>query len=91
MALYQFDGTMSGLLCCVFHAFQFKEFDVQVNAEPNHQTSLFDESIVVHSNDEQAKLVFENDLINAVSYRTKRFRKLADYSKKIHKLFKKWL
>lgn len=59
MALYQFDGTMSGLLCCVFRAFQFKEFDVAVSTDVNHQTYLFDESIVVQTNDVHAQRVWQ--------------------------------
>ena len=58
MAQYIFDGSMTGLLCCVYRAFQFKEFDVRV-VTPNHiQQTLFDESIDVQSNEEQAQRVW---------------------------------
>ena len=51
MASYCFDGSMTGLLSCVFRAFEFKEFNVIVTANPQAQTGLFDEFIHVASND----------------------------------------
>ena len=36
MARYVFDGTMTGLLCCIYRAFQFKEFDVLVFSNAHH-------------------------------------------------------
>lgn len=59
MAKYIFDGTMTGVLCCVFRAFQFKEFDVIVSSENNTQAALFDETIFVESNDAQANRVWQ--------------------------------
>ncbi|NHC04800.1 DNA metabolism protein [Acinetobacter sp. 187] len=59
MANYVFDGTMTGLLCCVFRAFQFKEFDVQVMTQDCMQTGLFDEMIQVESNEDQAQRVWQ--------------------------------
>jgi hypothetical protein len=37
MAQYCFDGTMTGLLSCVFRAFEFKEFDVKVTPIRKHK------------------------------------------------------
>lgn len=59
MASYVFDGTMTGLLCCVFRAFQFKEFDVQVMTQDHVQTGLFDELVNVESNEDQAQRVWQ--------------------------------
>lgn len=59
MAKYIFDGTMTGLLSCVFRAFQFKEFDVEVVSADHIQHTLFDESIDVQSNEEQANRVWQ--------------------------------
>lgn len=56
--MYIFDGTMTGLLCCVFRAFQFKEFDVKILTSDQRQDTLFDESIAVATNDEQAQRVW---------------------------------
>ncbi|EPF72171.1 TIGR03915 family putative DNA repair protein [Acinetobacter rudis] len=58
MANYIFDGTMTGLLCCVFRAFKFKEFDVLVTSKQNCQSGLFDENITVESNQEHANRVW---------------------------------
>lgn len=59
MATYVFDGSMTGLLCCVFRAFQFKEFDVRVTANPRSQAGLFDDFIDVSANEEQAQRVWQ--------------------------------
>jgi len=59
MAVYQFDGTMTGLLSCVFRAFEFKEFNVQLTAGQVPQSGLFDEFIEVPSNDEHGQRVWQ--------------------------------
>ncbi|QIO05613.1 TIGR03915 family putative DNA repair protein [Acinetobacter shaoyimingii] len=59
MAAYVFDGTMTGLLSCVFRAFQFKEFDVQILTHDHVQTGLFDVVVVVESNDEHGQRVWQ--------------------------------
>ena len=38
---YYFDGSMVGLLNCVFRAFQFKEFHVQLCLNQGAQHGLF--------------------------------------------------
>ena len=58
MASYVFDGTMTGLLSCVFRAFQFKEFDIQIMTAEHMQTGLFDALVVVESNEEHAQRVW---------------------------------
>ncbi len=58
MARYCFDGTMTGLMSCVFRAFAFKEFDVTVTANPHAQNGLFDDFVQVASNDEQGQRVW---------------------------------
>jgi probable DNA metabolism protein len=59
MAMYGFDGSMTGLLSCVFRAFQFKEFQVTVTCDAHAQHGLFDNFIQVASNDEQAQRVWQ--------------------------------
>ena len=59
MACYFFDGSMTGLLSCVFRAFEFKEFNVIVTANPQAQTGLFDEFIHVASNDQHGQRVWQ--------------------------------
>lgn len=56
--IYVFDGTMTGLLSCIFRAFQFKQFDVHVTKDSHAQTGLFDEVVMVPSNDEHANRVW---------------------------------
>lgn len=58
MKIYCFDGTFSGLLSCVFRAFQFKEFDVKVVLDTLYQATLLDENIEVSSNEQQAERVW---------------------------------
>ena len=59
MAQYCFDGTMTGLLSCVFRAFEFKEFDVKVTANPQAQNGLFDDFIHVAPNESQGQRVWQ--------------------------------
>lgn len=59
MAHYCFDGTMTGLLSCVFRAFEFKEFDVKVTANPQAQNGLFDDFIYVASNESHGQRVWQ--------------------------------
>jgi len=59
VASYCFDGSMTGLLSCVFRAFEFKEFNVMVTANPQAQTGLFDEFIRVASNDQHGQRVWQ--------------------------------
>ncbi|WP_151825101.1 TIGR03915 family putative DNA repair protein, partial [Acinetobacter bereziniae] len=59
MAKYIFDGTMTGLLCCVFRAFQFKELDVLIASQNSLQSSLLDETIFVESNEIHADRVWK--------------------------------
>ena len=59
MASYCFDGSMTGLLSCVFRAFEFKEFNVIVTANPQAQTGLFDEFIHVASHDQHGQRVWQ--------------------------------
>lgn len=58
MATYHFDGSMIGLLCCIFRAFQFKQFDVQVGLLDS-QSGLFDDVVEVANNEVQAQRVWQ--------------------------------
>ncbi|OTG91601.1 TIGR03915 family putative DNA repair protein [Acinetobacter sp. ANC 3813] len=73
MARYIFDGTMTGLLSCIFRAFQFKEFNVSVSSDPHAQSGLFDDSVDVPSNDEQAQRVWQGLKQKASAGALKRF------------------
>ncbi|MDM1249422.1 TIGR03915 family putative DNA repair protein [Acinetobacter sp. R933-2] len=59
MATYIFDGTFTGLLSCVFRAFQFKEFNVLISSNQHIQSNLFDENICVESNEMHANRVWQ--------------------------------
>lgn len=39
--IYVIDGTYTGLLTCVFEAFERKEFDVQIETTDTHQPNIF--------------------------------------------------
>lgn len=65
--IYCFDGTLTGLLCCVFRAFQFREYQVEIHAFDTHQNAsvrqslqdnLFNVSIEVASQDAHARRVW---------------------------------
>lgn len=58
MIIYEFDGTMTGVLSCIFRAFQFKDFDVRIVPKGMIQHHLFTEVIDVASNDEKAQRVW---------------------------------
>ncbi|WP_343681587.1 TIGR03915 family putative DNA repair protein [Acinetobacter baylyi] len=58
MVIYQFDGSLTGLLSCIFRAFQFKEFEVELALAYQVQDSLFAQSIWVASHEEHAKRVW---------------------------------
>ena len=58
MAIYRFDGSMTGLLSCVFRAFQFKEFEVELQPLTMGNDSLFDESFTVECNEQHAQRVW---------------------------------
>ncbi|MHA5055849.1 TIGR03915 family putative DNA repair protein [Acinetobacter schindleri] len=59
MACYCFDGTMTGLLSCIFRAFKFREFEVRITANPHAQNGLFDDFIHVASNDAHGQRVWQ--------------------------------
>ena len=68
--IYCFDGTLTGLLCCVFRAFQFREYEVEIHAYTSKQNSaslhsfqslqnnLFNVSIDVVSDEGHAQRVW---------------------------------
>lgn len=55
---YCFDGSMAGLLSCVFRAFQFKEFEVQLCLHNQVQHGLFASLIEVPTHERQAQRVW---------------------------------
>jgi len=55
---YYFDGSMVGLLSCVFRAFQFKEFQVQLGLLDGAQHGLFSEVIEVPAHEQHAQRVW---------------------------------
>lgn len=63
MMSYIFDGSFSGLLCCIFRAYQFKEKQVRVYAQQQFQAEWFAQAgladeVVVVSEDAKAKRVW---------------------------------
>ena len=73
MIIYQFDGSLTGLLSCIFRAFQFKQFEVQLALEHQVQDSLFAESVVVASHEQQAQRVWKGLTQKLSSEGIKRF------------------
>ncbi|MFT4021572.1 MAG: TIGR03915 family putative DNA repair protein [Acinetobacter sp.] len=61
MEQWFFDGTFTGLLTCVFRAFQFKQFNIEVIQKNtiDQQFGLFLDPIEIFSNDIQAKRVWD--------------------------------
>lgn len=60
MKHYVFDGSFTGILCCVFEVFQAKEFDVEIFPESVYQPSFFIESKSIYSDEEKAKRVWDS-------------------------------
>lgn len=59
MVIYCFDGSMTGLLSCVFRAFQFQDFQATITSDVHAQNGLFDDFVQVSSNDEHAQRVWQ--------------------------------
>ncbi|EXA81621.1 hypothetical protein J543_0984, partial [Acinetobacter baumannii 1159076] len=55
---YYFDGSMVGLLSCVFRAFQFKELQVRLCLNDAAQHGLFADKIEVSNNEQHAERVW---------------------------------
>ena len=55
---YYFDGSMVGLLSCVFRAFQFKELQVRLCLSDAAQHGLFADKIEVSNNEQHAERVW---------------------------------
>ena len=89
MSVYIFDGTMTGLLCCVFRAFQFKEFDVQVTANQHAQSALFGDCIEISSNENQAQRVWQGlkQKVTATAIRNFYYTFLSEQSSAFQHLF----
>lgn len=58
MAAYVFDGSFVGLLSCIFRAFQFRQFDVELATDRAVQVLLFDDLIEVASDEHHAQRVW---------------------------------
>lgn len=55
---YYFDGSMVGLLSCVFRAFQFKELQVRLCLNDGAQHGLFADKIEISNNEQHAERVW---------------------------------
>ena len=55
---YYFDGSMVGLLNCVFRAFQFKEFHVQLCLNQGAQHGLFATVVEIPNHEQHAARVW---------------------------------
>lgn len=58
MTTYVFDGRFVGLLSCIFRAFQFRQFDVELTTDRAVQVLLFDDLIEVASDEQHAQRVW---------------------------------
>lgn len=56
---YLFDGTLPGLLCCVFEAFEMKEFHVRVFDQAFYQPSVFDPTRTIETDETKADRVWK--------------------------------
>lgn len=59
MKVYCFDGSFAGLLSCVFRAFQFKEYQIQLHTLQSYQPTLLDENLLIESNEAHAQRVWQ--------------------------------
>ncbi|KGT48384.1 TIGR03915 family putative DNA repair protein [Acinetobacter sp. HR7] len=89
MARYCFDGSLTGLLSCIFRAFAFKEYEVSVTANLHAQNGLFDEFIHVASNDEHGQRVWQGlkQKISSASLRAFYFAFLSEQEQAFQNLF----
>jgi probable DNA metabolism protein len=60
MIQYKFDGSLTGLLCCVFESFQAKESNVQVVWDKFYQPSIFYPTKEIFSDEEKADRVWKS-------------------------------
>ncbi|MDH0029783.1 MULTISPECIES: TIGR03915 family putative DNA repair protein [unclassified Acinetobacter] len=58
MVYYYFDGSMVGLLNCVFRAFQFREFQVKLCLFENAQHGLFSSIVEIPNHEQYAQRVW---------------------------------
>ena len=90
MATYIFDGTLTGLLSCVFRAFQFKQFDAALSMQKAPQIALFDPDVIeVTSNAEHAQRVWSalKKKVNRQSLRSFYFTSLAENDEAFNHMF----
>ena len=58
MIIYLFDGSFSGLLSCIFRAYQFKDQQVTVSTRQHYQPGMFDDAVEVATDDARAQRVW---------------------------------
>lgn len=66
---YVFDGTYTGLFCCVFEAFEMKEFDALPSYEAKHQPDFFVPERSIFSDPIKAERI-QNALIDKIGKNT---------------------
>lgn len=71
MISYIFDGSFSGLLCCIFRVYEFKDKQVKVVAANQYQPQIFDETVSISSDEQRAQRVW-NRLCQKISASSKR-------------------
>lgn len=59
MIQYKFDGSLTGLLCCVFESFQAKESQVQIIWDRYYQPNIFLTCKEIYSDEEKADRVWK--------------------------------
>ena len=57
MLIYKFDGSLNGLLCCVFKSFTDKEIPDVLSSDKNTQLSLTDREIKIITVDGQCERI----------------------------------
>jgi len=60
MILYKFDGSFTGLLCCVFESFQTKESQVRVVSDSFYRPNIFAGTKEIYSDEQKAERVWNS-------------------------------
>lgn len=73
MIHYVFDGSFTGLLCCVFEAFEMNEKNIRIFWDKTYQPTAFDQNRVIYSDQEKAQRVWNGFIKRTDSIAKKRF------------------
>jgi len=76
---YMYDGSLEGLLCCVYESYYQKELPVLIFSQSEPQATLFEVKEIV-TNSERSKRV-EHSIIHSISHEAWRLVRLCYFSK----------